>query len=55
MCQDIRNKKLLLTEEQTIGMFWDQAKFSFLLFFSNHHTLKFIKMKCNPTNKNIVA
>ena len=36
-------------EEQTIGMFCGQVQF---LFFPNRHMLKFLEMKCNPTNKN---
>ena len=31
------------------------AKFNFCFFCPDSSTLKFLKVKCNPTNKNIVA
>ena len=33
-------------------MFWAQVQF---LFFPDGHTLKFLEIKCNPTNKKSVA
>ena len=39
-------------EEQTNGTFWGHVQFS---FFPDHCSLKFLKMKCNPTNKKTVA
>ena len=41
---------IILTEEQAIGTFWDRVQF---FFFSDHCTLKFLRMKCNPRNKNL--
>ena len=38
-----------MREEQTIGMFRDQFQLLFL-FFPDRRTLKFIEMKCNPTD-----
>ena len=35
------------------GMFWVLVQFLFIFF--DCRTLKFLKMKCNPTNKKIVA
>ena len=37
-------------ENRTVGMFLDQIQFLFLFYF-DRRTLKFLKMKCNPTNK----
>ena len=37
-------------------MFQAQIQFLFLfIFFSNSRTLKFFKVKCNPTNKKTLA
>ena len=44
-------QKLSMMEERRIGTFWSQDKF-LSLFFSGRRTLKFLKMQCNPTNKN---
>ena len=40
--------------EQTCT-FLTLLNFYFLFFFPNRRTLKFMEMKCNPTNKKIVA
>ena len=36
--------------EGTVGTFWGQVQF---LFFPDCRTLKFLKMKCNTTNKKL--
>ena len=43
-------KNLFLTEEQIMSTFWAKFNFYFCSFPSGR-TLKFLKMKCNPTNK----
>ena len=48
----ISEKNTILTEKQTMICFGAQLNFD---FFSNRRTLKFLKMKCNPTNRNIVT
>ena len=45
-----QKQKITLMEERTIGMFWGQVQ---LLFLTDRCSLKFIKMKCNPTNKKL--
>ena len=50
----ILRTEITLMEEQTISKFWDQVQFSFL-FYADRRILKFLKMKCNPSNKNPVA
>ena len=47
----ISETKNILTEEWTIGTFCAQVQFLFL--FSHRRTLKFLEMKCNPTNKKL--
>ena len=46
----MRNKTLCWWKNEQLVCF--EAKFNFyFLFFPDRHTLKFLKMKCNPTNK----
>ena len=35
--------------------YFEHCKLNLLLFFFDHRTLKFLKMKCNPSNKKTVA
>ena len=45
---------IILIKERPIGSF--RAKFDFYLFiFPDRRTLKFLKMKCNPSNEKTVA
>ena len=48
----ISETKTNLMEERTLGTGRGQIQFFFFFFFfSDRRTLKFLKMKCNPTNK----
>ena len=40
--------KIILIDKQTHGTFWSQVQF---LFFSDRHTLKFLKVKCNQIHQ----
>ena len=51
-----QKQKIILAKERTVGTvgtFWSQAINIFL--FRNRRTLKFLKMKYNPTNKRTMA
>ena len=42
-------QKITLMEEKAIGTFWNKVQFYFI---SDRCTVKFLKIKSNPTNKN---
>ena len=45
--------EIILMHKQTNGKFWKESSILLFIFtfFPNCHTFKFLKVKCNPANK----